>query len=151
MVGGLLENDPGFFLVEIKIHQGNHINVFIDADQGATIDKLVRYNRNLYKLVVEKGLLKDGVFSLEVSSPGLGEPLKLHRQYLKNIGRYAEVLKNDGIKIEGKLLSASENEIVLEEDKATNHQKSKANKKREPVQHVIPVDMIKTTTIQIKF
>ena len=114
MVGSLLENDPGFFLVGINIHQGNHIKVFVDADQGVAIDNLVRYNRNLYKLIEEKGLYNDGNFSLEISSPGLEEPLKLHRQYLKNIGRYADVLKNDGIKIEGKLLSASEKEIVLE-------------------------------------
>ena len=147
----LLKSDPGFFLVEVKILQGNDIRVFIDADQGIAIDKLVRYNRSLYKEIDESGLFPGSNFSLEVSSPGLEEPLKLHRQYLKNIGRYAEVIKNDGLKIEGKLLSASEMEIVLEEDKRRNQLKPKAGKKSEPVLHVIPVEMIKTTKIQIKF
>lgn len=151
MAGELLAGDPGFFLVEIKIRQGNNIKVFIDADQGAGIDKLVRYNRGLYKQIEEKGLFRDGNFSLEISSPGLDEPLKLHRQYLKNIGRYAEVVKKDGIKIEGKLLSASEKEIVLEEVKGKNLSGPQAGKKIELVQHVIPVELIKTTTIQIKF
>ena len=48
------------------------------------------------------------IFHLEVSSPGLDEPLKLHRQYLKNIGRKVEVLLKDGRKIEGKLLEVNE-------------------------------------------
>ena len=151
LVGSLLKNDPGFFLVEIKILKGNNIKVFIDADQGVGIDKLVQYNRSLYKQIEEQELFANGNFSLEVSSPGLEEPLKLHRQYLKNIGRYAEVLKNDGMLVEGKLLNASELEIVLEEEKRKDKFNSRSGKKRELVQHIIPVDMIKTTKIQIKF
>ena len=151
MVGELLAGDPGFFLVDIAIRQGNNIKIFIDADQGAGIDKMVRYNRGLYKKIEEKELFKDNDFSLEVSSPGLDEPLKLHRQYLKNIGKYAEVMKKDGIKIEGKLLSASDKEIVLEEEKRKGRGGSKTGKKSELVQHVIPMDSISTTKIQIRF
>ena len=151
MAGELLAGDPGFFLVNIIIWQGNNIKIFIDADQGASIDKMVRYNRSLHKMIEEKGMFRDGDFSLEVSSPGLDEPLKLHRQYQKNIGRYVEVVKKDGIKIEGKLLSASENEIVLEEEKRKGRAGPPAGKKSELVQHVIPVETIKTTKIQIKF
>lgn len=151
MAGELLAGDPGFFLVNIIIWQGNNIKIFIDADQGASIDKMVRYNRRLHKMIEEKGMFRDGDFSLEVSSPGLDEPLKLHRQYQKNIGRYVEVVKKDGIKIEGKLLSASENEIVLEEEKRKGRAGPPAGKKSELVQHVIPVETIKTTKIQIKF
>ena len=151
MIVSLLKNDPGFFLVEIKILKGNNIKVFIDADQGAGIDKLVQYNRSLYKQLEEQEFYPGGDFSLEVSSPGLEEPLKLYRQYLKNIGRYAEILTNDGRQIEGKLLSASELEIVLEEERGKDKFNSRPGKKRELVQHSIPVKMIKTTKIQIKF
>jgi ribosome maturation factor RimP len=145
MVESLLENEPGFFLVEIKITQGNNVKVFVDADQGAAIDKLVQINRGLYKRIEEKGIFLNGNFSLEVSSPGLEEPLKLQRQYLKNIGRYIEVLKKDGIKVEGKLLNVSEKEIVVEEEKKLQ------KKKTELLQHTIPFELIKTTKIQIKF
>jgi ribosome maturation factor RimP len=143
MIGSILENEPGFFLVEIKIAQGNNVKVFIDADQGAAIDKLVQINRYLYKLIEEKGIFPN--FSLEVSSPGLDEPLKQQRQYVKNIGRHVEVLKKDGIKIEGKLLNVSDKEIVIEEEKKLQ------KKKTELIQHAVPVEMIKTTKIQIKF
>lgn len=143
-VQALISNEPGYFLVEIKIVAGNSIKVFIDGDNGINIDKLVQYNRKLYKEIEEEGMFPNSDFSLEVSSPGLDEPLKLHRQYLKNVGRYAEVLMKDGQKVEGKLQQALENEIVIEEEK-------KNNKKKELVQHNISFENIKSTKIQIKF
>ena len=63
-------------------------------------------------------MFPDGDFSLEVSSPGLDEPLKLHRQYLKNIGRFVEVIEQDGTRKEGKLLSVTEiGDMIVEEEK----------------------------------
>src|SRR6266498_375239 len=103
----LISPDPESFLVDVKISLGNNVKVFIDADHGVSIDKLTQYNRRLYKQIEESGLFPNDDFSLEISSPGLDEPLKLHRQYVKNIGRYVEVILKDGIKKEGKLISAS--------------------------------------------
>src|SRR4030095_2147326 len=140
----LISTDPESFLVEVKIRPGNNIKVFIDADHGVSIDKLAQYNRGLYKQIEESDLFPNGDFSLEISSPGLDEPLKLHRQYIKNIGRYIDVLLKNGIKREGKLIGVNENEIVLEEERVNK-------KQRTIVQHTILYDDIKTTKIQIKF
>lgn len=103
------------FLVEIKISSANDIKVFIDADDGITIEKCTLLNKALYKYIEETGLFPNGNFSLEVSSPGVDEPLKLHRQYKKNIGRRVEMVKNDGERIEGILLDAGHEEITIEE------------------------------------
>ena len=138
----LLNEMPGYFLVEFSIKPTNNIKVFMDADQGAAIDQLSKINRALYKWVAEN-LFPNGDFSIEVSSPGLDEPLKLDRQYLKNIGRHVEVLLKNGIKKEGKLLTATENEILVEEEKGHG-------KKKEVIQHKILKEEIKTTKIQIK-
>src|SRR5262245_24712260 len=81
----LIRDEPGVFLVEVRIKPTNNVKVFVDADTGVNIEKLVQYNRKLHKDIEESGFFIDGDFSLEVSSPGLDEPLKLHRQYLKNI------------------------------------------------------------------
>ncbi len=140
----LISAEPGLFLVEVKIRPTNNIKVFIDGDQGISIEKLVQYNRTLYKQIEESNLFPNGDFSLEVSSPGLDEPLKLYRQYLKNIGRQVEVTENDGNKKEGKLLSVTETAIVVEEERGKN-------KKKEWVQHTVPFENIKATKIQIKF
>jgi len=98
----------------------------------------------VYKQIEESNMFPNGDFSLEVSSPGLDEPLKLHRQYLKNIGRFVEIIEKEGNKKEGKLLSVSEQGVIVEEEKGHG-------KKKEMVQHAISFDNIKTTKIQIKF
>lgn len=144
MIGSLLEENPAYFLVEVKIIPTNNVKVFLDADGGVSIDKCVQYNRALYKMLEENGVFPDGDFSLEVSSPGLDEPLKLPRQYVKNQGRNVEVLLNDGRKVQGKLMGVSEEEIRVEETKGKN-------KKQELLEHTIRIDNIKTTKIQIQF
>jgi len=142
-LGELLTELPGYFMVEISVKPTNNIKVFVDADQGAAIDQLSRINRALYKWV-EENLFPNGDFSIEVSSPGLDEPLKLDRQYLKNIGRMVEVVLKNGLKEEGKLISVSENEVVLEEEKGKG-------KKKEVIQHIILKEEMKTTKVQVKF
>ncbi|MBS1653505.1 MAG: ribosome maturation factor [Bacteroidetes bacterium] len=140
----LIRNQEGYFLVEVKIKPANNVKVFVDADNGASIDRLVQVNRQLYKWMEEAALFPGGDFSLEVSSPGLDEPLKLNRQYVKNIGRQVEVMLKEGTKIEGKLLGVNETAIVMEEEKGKN-------KKKELVQHTISFSDIKSTKIQIRF
>ena len=84
------------------------------------------------------------IFSLEVSSPGLDEPLKLLRQYKKNIGRDVEVTMNDDVKKEGKLTAVTEQSITIE---YTEGKGKKSIVKTEE----LPFDAVKQTKIQIKF
>ena len=111
----LIEPEPEVFLVEIRIKPTNNVKVFLDSDKGMSLDRLIQYNRKLYRQLEETNFFPGNDFSLEVSSPGLDEPLKQHRQYLKNIGRYVEVLTTDGSKLEGKLLEANETGVIVEE------------------------------------
>lgn len=147
----LLESEPGFFLVDIRIKPTNNIKVFLDADQGAGIDKLVQLNRKLYKDLEESAMFPDGDFSLEVSSPGLDEPLRQYRQYVKNVGRNVDVVLLDGRKIEGKLTEVAEDAITIEEDRNKRPDGRPSGKKKEPVTHVLLFSDIKSTTVQIKF
>jgi ribosome maturation factor RimP len=150
-VEALIHGEPEVFLVDIRIKPTNNVKVFLDADNGLSIEKLVQYNRRLYKELDESGFFPTGDFSLEVSSPGLDEPLKLYRQYQKNVGRHVEVIRKDGIKTEGKLISVTETAIELEEEKGKTQNGKPSGKKKELVTHNISFDNIKTTTIQIKF
>ena len=143
-VNGLLAAHPSHFLVEIRIKPTNNVKVFIDADEGVVLSDLIDYNRKLYKMLDESGIFPNGDFSLEVSSPGLDEPLKLFRQYRKNVGRYVDVTLNDGGKKEGKLVEATEDGIVVETETGKG-------KKKETKQESILFDQIKSTKIQIKF
>jgi ribosome maturation factor RimP len=144
LVRDLLAGDPVYFLVDVRIKPTNNVKVYIDGDQGISIEKCVQYNRALYKKLDESGLFPGGDFSLEVSSPGLDEPLKLLRQYRKNIGRQVELVLQDGTKKEGRLVEVSEDGIIIEETRGKN-------KKKEVINHTFLFDNIKTTKIQVVF
>ena len=107
---------PEVFLVEMKSSASNQITVLLDADNGITIEKCTSINKALYKFIEESRLYPEGNFSLEVSSPGVDRPLKLRRQYEKNVGRQVEVLMNDGTKVTGVLSGVDEESIVLNEE-----------------------------------
>jgi len=130
--------------VRVHIRPINNISVYLDGDEGVTIDKCVKLNRALYKQIVEQGVCNDGEFALEVSSPGVDEPLLLTRQYRKNLGRVVEVTTNEGKEIEGKLLVVGDQEIEIEEEKGKG-------KKKEIVKHVLPFSEIKSTVVKIIF
>ncbi|MBM3414425.1 MAG: ribosome maturation factor [Bacteroidetes bacterium] len=140
----LIEVENDLFLVEIRIKPTNNIKVYIDGDQGVSVDKLVAYNRKFYRQLEEEALFPEGDFSLELSSPGLDEPLKLHRQYVKNVGRPVEVVQEDGRKVEGVLKAACETTIELEITKGKG-------KKAIVSLLTIPLPSIKTTKVQIRF
>ncbi|MFZ9877358.1 MAG: ribosome maturation factor [Chitinophagaceae bacterium] len=143
-VVSLIGAEKDLFLVEIRIKPTNNVKIYIDGDQGVSVEKLVSYNRKLYRQLEEEGIFPDGDFSLELSSPGLDEPLKMHRQYVKNIGRPVEVILNDGIKQEGVLKAVSEEAIEVESTTGKG-------KKAITAQLTIPFIQIKSTKIQIKF
>lgn len=143
-VKGLLVNHPSHFLVEVRIKPTNNVKVFIDADEGVILSDLIDYNCKLYKQLEESSLFPDGDFSLEVSSPGLDEPLKLLRQYKKNVGRFVDITLKDSTKKEGKLVDVTEDGIVIETETGKG-------KKKETKQESVLFDQIKNTKIQVKF
>lgn len=138
----LLAETPSEFLVEVRIKPTNNVKVFIDGDEGVTIQKCIALNRKLAKDFEENQVFPADDFSLEVSSPGLDEPLKLLRQYKKNIGRLVEVTLSDGTVKEGKLLAVHEDAIDIEE---------LTGKKKVAVLHNFLFANIKTTKIQVVF
>lgn len=140
----LLSGETGYFKVGFKIKPTNNFKVYIDGDHGITIDQCIKFNRALYKMIEEKALYPDGDFSLEVSSPGIDEPLKNIRQYKKNIGRLVEVTLNDESKKLGTLKEVNDDAIVIEE-------KSGKGRKVVTQELQLPFHDIKTTIVQIQF
>jgi ribosome maturation factor RimP len=151
MVAAMLEGDNDYFLVDLKVTLGNNIKVILDADSGVSIDKCVDYNRKLYKQIEEAALFAEGDFALEVSSAGIDEPLKMERQYRKNIGRLVEIVLKDGSKREGKLAELSADGLVVEETIGKSPSGKPSGKKKEIVIHNIPFNDIKTTKVQVVF
>jgi ribosome maturation factor RimP len=130
------------FIVSIKVKPVNNIKVFIDADSGFSSERSVSIHRRLYHILEEGGMFPAGDFSLEVSSPGVDEPLTQLRQYNKNVGRKITITDREDKDTTGMLTEVSETEITLEVKKA---------KEKTVVPVVIPFENIKKAVVQIIF
>ena len=97
------------FLVDVVVKPGNAIVVEVDSDEGVSIDDCIALSRN-----IESHLDRDAEdFELEVGSAGITSPLKIPRQYKKNIGNEVEVLTKKGQKLSGVLKSCDDNSFVV--------------------------------------
>ncbi|TKC12890.1 ribosome assembly cofactor RimP [Pedobacter polaris] len=105
---------PELFLVAIKMLPNNKLIIHVDGDEGISIQDCAAISRHVGFHLEEENTI-DKAYNLEVSSPGVGEPLQLNRQYLKNIGRDLSVKLADGKVKEGKLLSVNDASIGVEE------------------------------------
>lgn len=103
-----LAENPALFLISLDYLPGNKIKVVVDGDTGISLKECIRISRNIEHNMDRE--VED--FALEVSSPDISEPLKVHRQYQKNLGRTLEVKANDQI-LEGVLKEVTDAHIVL--------------------------------------
>jgi ribosome maturation factor RimP len=138
------------FLVGIHIGGSpaqRKVIVWVDGDKGVSIDDCAEISRMLGARIEEEGII-DSAYLLEVSSPGIDQPLKLKRQYIKNKGRMLSVTLHDLQVKKGKLEEVKENSIILLEEKSG---KEKQNKKTviEPVE--ISFTDIKKSNVLIAF
>jgi len=104
----LAENEK-LFLVDLSISEANKIKVIVDGDEGVSLSECIRISRN-----VEHNLDREAEdFALEVSTPDVSKPIKLQRQYIKNINRILNVKTANDEEIEGTLVAVNEENIVL--------------------------------------
>ncbi|MBC8985434.1 ribosome assembly cofactor RimP [Pedobacter sp. N36a] len=108
-----ISDRPELFLVEVKMLPNNKLIIHVDGDEGISIQDCAAISRHVGFHLEEENTI-DKAYNLEVSSPGVGEPLRLKRQYVKNIGRELSVKLSGGEIKEGQLLSVEENGITIE-------------------------------------
>jgi len=104
------------FLVDIIIKPSKvsqKITILVDSDEGITIQECTSISRRLAKQLEELEVFTEA-YTLEVSSPGLDQPLSLVRQYQKNLGRNLKITLKNGEAISGILLEAGEEAIKLQ-------------------------------------
>lgn len=140
-----LEEHPSLFLIDFTVGGDNTIKVVLDGDKGVTLQDCMDVSR-----AIEHNLdREEGDFSLEVASAGATTPLKMPRQYTKNIGRKLKVRTDSG-ELEGTLVQATENNITLEwkarEPKPVGKGKVTVQKKRD-----IPFSEIQEAKVVLNF
>lgn len=103
-----LQEKPDLFLVDFSITDANKIIITLDGDKGVILQDCIDISR-----AVEHNLDREEQdFSLEVASVGVGTPLKMVRQYIKNIGRML-IVKLATQTIEATLTAANDEFITL--------------------------------------
>jgi ribosome maturation factor RimP len=135
------------FLIELKLHANNKLEIFIDSDTGITFDRCRKVSRHLEAFLDESGWLGER-YTLEVSSPGVSRPLQLPRQYPKHVGRKLKVKLKDGSELEGMLTAIGDNQISLEQKVVEREGKRKKHLK---VTTDIPFENIEGSLVQLSF
>lgn len=109
LVHEFLETRKDLYLVDLKISAGDDITVILDGDEGLSLQDCLDASR-----AIEFNLdREEHDFSLQVMSPGLSEPLKLPRQFKKNMGREIELLLNSDEKIQGEVVVVDDEKVTL--------------------------------------
>ena len=135
-------DDQTIFLVEtlIKGDKGGKkkIIIYLDGDKGLTIDQCSAVSRKLGSKLEEDPQLS--AFTLEVSSYGVGKPLKLKRQYHNNLGRKVKLELANGKSEEGTLKEVQENSLTIVK-----------KKKKETKELTFDFDEINNTQVLVSF
>ena len=140
----LLEK-PSVFLIDLTISDSFKITVNIDGDNGVVLQDCIDLSR-----AIESNLDREEQdFSLEVASVGVGSPLKMIRQYKKNVGRTL-IVKLETQTIEAELVEANDNFIILSWEA---REPKKIGKGKETVQkrQEIPYTEIKEAIVTVTF
>lgn len=88
-----LMEEYGFELVDVEYvkEAGNwYLRAYIDKEGGIAVDDCEVISRRLGDWLDEKDFIQDS-YILEVSSPGLGRPLKKEKDFARNIGRAVDI------------------------------------------------------------
>ena len=140
-----LQEKPSIFLIDLTITDAFKIIVTLDGDNGVVLQDCIDVSRS-----IEHNLDREEQdFSLEVASVGVGSPLKLVRQYKKNIGRML-IVKLAESTIEAELVDANDEFITLaweaREPKKLGKGKETVQKRQE-----IPYTDIKEAIVTVIF
>jgi ribosome maturation factor RimP len=142
-----LLKDPSHFVVDVVLSTkpgSKRVLVLVDGDQGISIDDCAELSRAMSTQLDEDDTWEDA-YTLEVSTPGLDQPLKLKRQYVKNKGREVKVMTKDKQWITGKLAEVSGDSITLLRAMA------KEKKQKEEQTVTINFDQLEKTLVQVSF
>ncbi|HQZ23817.1 MAG TPA: ribosome assembly cofactor RimP [Flavobacterium sp.] len=144
VVEGLLEK-PSIFLIDLTITDSFKIIVNLDGDNGVALQDCIDISR-----AIENNLDREEQdFSLEVASVGVGSPLKMVRQYKKNVGRTL-IVKLATETIEAELVEANDNFIILSW-KAREAKKLGKGKETVQKRQEIPYSEIKEAIVTVTF
>ncbi len=114
VLDSIQEVAPEAYLVDLDLRRSRRstLSIKVDTDQGISLELCGQISRKV-GYALEDDPKMDFPYVLEVSSPGIGTPLRLKRQYRKEVGRHLQVLLVNGETLRGKLNEATDDNITL--------------------------------------
>ena len=131
-----------YYLVDLEARPTGHFTVYIDGDEGVSLETCTQISRVLESILDQEPTL-GGIYQLEVSSPGVSRPLRFPRQYLKHAGRTLKIELMNGEKLEGVLKNTSHDSITVEV--------APKEKKGKPETREIPYEEIREAYVTVTF
>ncbi len=83
----------GFELVDVEyVKEGSdfYLRAYIDKPGGISINDCVDVSREMNEILDREDYISDA-YTFEVSSPGLGRPLKKEKDYIRNLNKLIEI------------------------------------------------------------
>ena len=115
----------GFELVDVEyVKEGGtwYLRAYIDKEGGITVNDCEAVARRMNDLLDEKDFIADS-YVFEVSSPGLGRPLKKEKDYIRSMGKEVEIRTYRAINREkefyGILSAYDENTVTIKTEDGT--------------------------------
>lgn len=138
--------DASHFIVDVIVskHKPMKITVVLDGDQGINIDDCSLLSRAISGVLEEGTWMKEENYTLEVGTPGIDQPLKLNRQFRKNVGRGLTVHLTNKTKTVGTLVEANDITITLAVE-------VKEGKKTQLKNIIIPFAEIEKALVMVSF
>ena len=146
IVEEVIAEQPEYFCVHCEVIPKNNYKVYLDGDQGITIQQCAIFNKAINKKLELIDFFVQQNYSLEVSSPGAENPLLFPRQYKKHLLRNLKFELNVEplSTVEGKLLEIFNDYLLIEITTGKGHKKSISTQE-------IPFNNINKATVQLQF
>ena len=136
-------SDLGFYLEDVHVATpGSHriVTCIVDGDASLNLDQVTSVSRVISELLDEAPFMGETPFTLEVTSPGVDRPLTQPRHFAKNVSRLLKIIKLDGSKITGRILSNTDKDVTLT-----------VAVKKETIEEVVTLADIKRAVVEIEF
>ena len=133
----------GYFLEDVNlVTPGQHriVTVIVDGESALNLDQVTVASKLVSELLDDAAFMGETPFTLEVTSPGIDRPLTLPRHFAKNKDRLLKVTQNDGVVINGRILSNTDHDVTLT-----------VTEKKEVKEVIIAIADIKRAQVEIEF
>jgi len=112
-----LVDKAGLVLEDVQVQtpgKNRFVTIMVDSETGLNLDQVTDISRLVGEAMDLAPFMGETPYTLEVTTPGVDRPLTAPRHFRKNVDRLVKITKNDGTQVKGRISSADENLVTLD-------------------------------------